>query len=280
MQIVAKIEDVKKAIAIAETKDKTIGFVPTMGYLHEGHMSLIKAAREAADFVVVSIFVNPIQFAPNEDLAVYPRDFERDCRLIEAEGGDLVFHPEPSEMYPADFVTQVKVDRLGEHLCGQSRPHHFAGVTTVVNKLFNLVRPQFAFFGEKDAQQLYIVRQMVKDLCLPVTVVGCPIVREEDGLAKSSRNVYLSAKERAEAVVLRQSLLVAKKEIDAGERDAKKIMDAMRAMVEKTSGRVDYIEVVSLPVMEPVAQIAGENLIAMAVRFGQTRLIDNIMIKV
>ncbi len=280
MQIITKIDDLKNAIARVEKEGKTIGFVPTMGYLHEGHCSLIRAARQKADFVVVSVFVNPIQFAPNEDLAVYPRDFERDCRLIAEEGGDLVFHPQPEEMYPPDFVTQVKVANLDQPLCGRSRPHHFAGVTTVLNKLFNLVRPQWAFFGEKDAQQLFIVRQMVKDLCQPLEIIGCPIVREEDGLAKSSRNVYLTPEERQEAVVLRQSLLAAEKMIAAGELDARTVISAMTKMVDDTSGQVDYIEMVSLPALAPIEKISGEILLAMAVFFGKTRLIDNIMLKV
>lgn len=280
MQVITGIAELKTALGRVREEKKTIGFVPTMGYLHEGHLSLLRAAREKADFVVVSIFVNPIQFAPNEDFARYPRDFERDCSLIAAEGGDLVFHPAPEEMYPPDFVTQVSVANLGNHLCGRSRPHHFAGVTTVLSKLFHLIGPDWAFFGEKDAQQLFIVKQMVKDLCMPLEIIGCPIVREADGLAKSSRNIFLSPEERREAVVLHQALSEAKADVAAGNRDAAAIIAAVKERIAATAGRIDYVEAVALPQLEPIKVLRGDVLLALAVYFGKTRLIDNIIITV
>ena len=219
MKIVSTIEEVRAQVKEWKKEGKTIGFVPTMGYLHEGHMSLIDAAGEN-DKVVVSIFVNPMQFGPTEDLASYPRDLEHDAKLCEEHGVDLIFHPTPEEMYGDQFYSYVDMDVLTKELCGLSRPVHFRGVCTVVTKLFNIVQPHRAFFGQKDAQQLAIIKRMVADLNMNVTVVGCPIVREADGLAKSSRNAYLSAEERQAALVLSRAIFAGKAAVEAGERDA------------------------------------------------------------
>lgn len=252
----------------------TVGLVPTMGYLHEGHGSLIERCRKENDKVVVSIFVNPTQFGENEDLGAYPRDFERDKDLCEKLGCDLIFHPEPSEMY-VDCKTYVNISGLSDHLCGKSRPVHFKGVCTVVSKLFNIVNPHKAYFGEKDAQQLAIIKKMVKDLNFDVKVVGCPIVREEDGLAKSSRNAYLSEEERKSALCLSRAIKKGQ-EVIRNSKEASEVVDAMKAVVNEEKGaRIDYIEVVDAMTMEPVSEIKGNVLTAMAVYIGKTRLIDN-----
>ncbi len=276
MNIATTVEQAKQTIAQWKREGLTIGLVPTMGYLHEGHESLIRRAAAECDRVMVSVFLNPIQFAPNEDLATYPRDFEADCKLIEAAGGDLVFHPEPSELYAPDACTFVNVEGITSVLCGKTRPTHFRGVCTVVAKLMSISQADRAYFGQKDAQQLAVVRRMVRDLNMNVRIVGCPIVREADGLAKSSRNTYLSPDERAAALVLSRAVAEGTRLMDAGERSATAVCGAMRTLIEaEPLARVDYVEMVSWDGIEPVEDAAGPVLVAMAVYIGKTRLIDN-----
>lgn len=277
MEIVSTIEEVRKRTAAWKAEGKTIGFVPTMGYLHEGHTSLIDAAREN-DKVVVSIFVNPMQFGPKEDLDSYPRDLEHDAALCEEHGADLIFHPSVEEMYGQSFYSYVDMDVLTQELCGLSRPVHFRGVCTVVSKLFHIVTPDRAYFGQKDAQQLAVIKRMVKDLNMPLTVIGCPIVREADGLAKSSRNTYLSAEERKAALVLSRSVFLGKKMVENGERDCAKIVAAMTEEIEREPlAKIDYVKVVDLETMQQVSRAEGGILAAIAVFIGKTRLIDNFM---
>ncbi|MFL5242041.1 MAG: pantoate--beta-alanine ligase [Gemmataceae bacterium] len=279
VKVVIGIEDVRSAIREARSQGLTIGYVPTMGALHAGHASLIRAARAETGFVVVSIFVNPTQFGPTEDLGRYPRAFEADERLCAAERTDLIFAPTAAEMYPSGFRTSVAVTGLQDALCGASRPGHFQGVATVVLKLFNIVTPDFAYFGQKDAQQARILQQMVRDLNLPINLRICPIVREEDGLALSSRNRYLSPTQRRQAVVLYQALQDARTAIDSGEQDGEIIRQNLVKRVTRTPGAVlDYAAVVDADCLQPVTRIQGTILIALAVRFGETRLIDNILI--
>lgn len=257
-----------------------IGFVPTMGFLHEGHLRLVRAARRQSEFVVVSIFVNPIQFGPKEDFRRYPRDFNRDRRLLQTAGADLIFYPGVKDMYPDGFASFVEVERLGEGLCGKSRPGHFRGVTTVVAKLFNAVLPDVAVFGAKDAQQAFVIRRMTRDLGFQTRIVILPTAREKDGLAMSSRNVYLTPQQRVEAQALHRSLLLAKRLIGQGERNAAKVKAAMRRLVRReSSGRIDYVEMVDTDELRSVKAIKGETLVALAVFFGKTRLIDNTTVK-
>lgn len=277
MKIVSTVEEVRSQVKEWRKEGCTVGFVPTMGYLHEGHMSLIDAAGEN-DKVVVSIFVNPMQFGPNEDLASYPRDLEHDAKLCEEHGVDLIFHPTPEEMYGDNFYTYVDMNTLTQELCGLSRPVHFRGVCTVVAKLFNIVTPDKAYFGQKDAQQLAIIKRMVKDLNMPLTIVGCPIIREEDGLAKSSRNTYLSPEERKAALVLSRSIFLGKELVENGECDCAKIIAAMTAEIKKEPlAKIDYVKIVDLGTMQQVEKIGGGILTAIAVYIGKTRLIDNFM---
>ena len=277
MKIVSKIQEVRDQVNQWKKEGKSVGFVPTMGYLHEGHMSLIDAASEN-DKVVVSIFVNPMQFGPNEDLASYPRDLDHDAKMCQEHGVDLIFHPTPEEMYGDSFYSYVDMNVLTDELCGLSRPVHFRGVCTVVTKLFNIVRPDKAYFGQKDAQQLAIIKRMVKDLNMPLEIVGCPIIREEDGLAKSSRNTYLSDEERKAALVLSRSIALGKKMVEEGEQDSKKVVDAMIAEINKEPlAKIDYVKMVSLETMQQVETIEGGILTAIAVYIGKTRLIDNFM---
>ncbi len=277
MKIVSTIEEVRAQVREWKKEGKTVGFVPTMGYLHEGHASLMDAAGEN-DKVVVSIFVNPMQFGPNEDLASYPRDLEHDAKVCEAHGVDLIFHPTPEEMYGDNFYSYVDMDVLTKELCGLSRPVHFRGVCTVVAKLFNIVTPDKAYFGQKDAQQLAVIKRMVKDLNMPLTIVGCPIIREEDGLAKSSRNTYLSPEERKAALVLSRSIFLGKKMVEQGEKDCKKIKEAMTAEIEKEPlAKIDYVKIVDLSTMQQVETTEHGVLAAIAVYIGKTRLIDNFM---
>ena len=277
MKIVSTIEEVRAQVKEWKKEGKTIGFVPTMGYLHEGHMSLIDAAGEN-DKVVVSIFVNPMQFGPTEDLASYPRDLEHDAKLCEEHGVDLIFHPTPEEMYGDHFYSYVDMDVLTKELCGLSRPVHFRGVCTVVTKLFNIVTPDRAYFGQKDAQQLAVIKRMVKDLNMPLTITGCPIIREEDGLAKSSRNTYLSPEERKAALVLSRSIFLGKEMVEKGERDCKRILAAMTEEIEKEPlAKIDYVKIVDLDTMQQVEKIDRGILAAIAVYIGKTRLIDNFM---
>ncbi len=258
-----------------------MGLVPTMGYLHEGHLSLVRRAREQNDYVVLSIFVNPTQFGPGEDLESYPRDLESDLELAEQSGVDLVFAPEAEEMYAPGHRTWVEVEELTRGLCGRSRPDHFRGVTTVVTKLFGICRPDRAYFGQKDGQQAFVIGRMTRDLDLGVEVVVAPIVREADGLALSSRNVYLSEEERRAAPILQRALCEGEVTVGAGERDAEAVRSQVRRRIEGApEARVDYVELVSTETLQSVELIAGEVLLAAAVFFGKTRLIDNVIIKV
>lgn len=259
---------------------KRIGLVPTMGCLHEGHLSLIRLARERTDGVVVSIFVNPTQFGPGEDFEKYPRTFERDQELVEKAGGEVIFAPRVEEMYPQGFCTAVQVEGLTKGLCGASRPDHFRGVTTVVAKLLCAVKPHVAVFGQKDFQQAAVIQRMVRDLNLDVEIVAAPTVREADGLALSSRNAYLSPSERREARVLFHSLEKARERVRAGEREVSKIMKAMKSeILARPTARIDYIEMVDAETLEPVTRVEGRVLVALAVRIGKTRLIDNVVLE-
>ncbi len=276
MKLVKTISEVKDIVKEWKKEGLSIGFVPTMGYLHEGHGSLITKARENNDRVVVSIFVNPMQFGENEDLDSYPRDIDKDSAYVEELGGDLIFNPEPSEMYNDGFCSYVDMSVLTEELCGLSRPVHFRGVCTVVNKLFNIVQPDRAYFGQKDAQQLAIIKRMVKDLNMNLEIIGCPIVREEDGLAKSSRNTYLNAEERKAALVLNKSLKLGKELLDSGCRDANEVRKVIIENIEKEPlANIDYVKVVDGLTMQQVEKIEKEVLVAIAVYIGKTRLIDN-----
>ena len=251
-----------------------------MGYLHEGHGSLIEYSVKGNDKTVVSIFVNPMQFGPTEDLASYPRDLEKDAALCERLGADLIFHPEPDEMYHPDFCSFTDISGLSDALCGLSRPIHFRGVCTVLNKLFNIVGPDRAYFGQKDAQQAAIVKQFVKDLNIPVEIIRCPIIREEDGLAKSSRNTYLSSEERKAALILSKAIFLGEKMVKEGEKDAKKVVDAMLACLSMESkANVEYVKAVNGLTMMDVECLEAPALVAMAVRIGKTRLIDNFVVE-
>jgi pantoate--beta-alanine ligase len=277
--ITTTIDETRRAIAIERGAGKTIGLVPTMGALHAGHVSLVRAARAETGFVVVSIFVNPSQFGPKEDLSRYPRPFENDVKICRDEGVDLVFHPAPEIMYPDSFRTFVEVHQLQDVMCGASRPGHFRGVATIVLKLFNIVRPDIAFFGQKDAQQARILMQMVRDLDVPVALRICPIVREPDGLALSSRNVYLNTDERSKATILHNALEAIRRRIEAGERDAAALLALARGMIDATAGaRLDYAAIVDFETLRPLEKLRGQVLIALAVYFGATRLIDNVLI--
>ena len=275
MQVTTTVEETRKLVKNWKKEGKTVGLVPTMGFLHEGHASLINRCREENDIVVVSDFVNPIQFGPTEDLEAYPRDFKRDSELCESLGADLIFHPEPKDMYH-DPHAYVSIDTLSDTLCGKTRPIHFKGVCTVVSKLFNIVAPDRAYFGQKDAQQLAVIKRMVKDLNVDTQIIGCPIIREEDGLAKSSRNTYLNTEERKAALVLSRSLSIGKKLVEAGEKDAKAVKDAITAEINKEPlAKIDYVDVVDFDTITPVDEIKGTTLVAIAVYIGKTRLIDN-----
>ncbi len=276
MQIVTTIEELRSIVKWWRGEGHSVGLVPTMGYLHEGHKSLIEKAVSENGQVVVSDFVNPTQFGANEDLSTYPRDIDRDAALCEAAGADVIFHPAPEEMYAPDSCTFVDMDRLTKGLCGKTRPTHFCGVCTVVSKLFNIVTPDRAYFGQKDAQQLAVIRRMVRDLNFNIVIVGCPIVREQDGLAMSSRNTYLSEKERKAALVLHKSLTVGEELLHAGEKDAEKVKAAILKQIRtEPLARVDYVELVDAENLEPVKKIDGPILAALAVYIGKTRLIDN-----
>ena len=280
MLIYGQIEQVREAVKAWKKEGKSVGFVPTMGYLHEGHKSLIDAARRENDKVVVSIFVNPMQFGPAEDLDSYPRDLNRDAKLCEDAGVDIIFHPEPEEMYADGFCSYVDMNGLTTELCGKTRPIHFRGVQTVVLKLFHIVTPDRAYFGQKDAQQLAVIKRMVKDLNVDTEIIGCPIIREEDGLAKSSRNTYLSPEERKAALVLSRSVFLGEKMVKEGERDCKKVIVAMTEEIEKEPlAKIDYVKIVDLSTMQQIDTIEHGILAAMAVYIGKTRLIDNFMIE-
>lgn len=276
IKVVSTVCETRAQVKEWKNQGLTVGLVPTMGYLHEGHQSLIKKAVEENDRVVVSVFVNPIQFAPNEDLETYPRDLEADKRLCDSTGADLIFHPTPDEMYPDGFSTHIQMDNLTKELCGKTRPTHFGGVCTVVGKLFNIVQPDKAYFGQKDAQQLAIIKRMVRDLNFDLEVVGCPIVREPDGLAKSSRNTYLNADERKAALILSKAIRLGEELVADGERNAQTIIKAMTDKINtEPLARIDYVNVVDVLSIEPLDVIKGEVLVAIAVYIGKTRLIDN-----
>ncbi|KUK36609.1 MAG: Pantothenate synthetase [Thermacetogenium phaeum] len=282
MEVIQEVKRMQEIAFDLRRTGKIVGFVPTMGYLHEGHLSLVRAARRDCDLVVVSIFVNPLQFGPREDFASYPRDLERDLRLAEAEGVDYVFVPSAEEMYPQGFSTYVEVTgELTEKMCGRSRPGHFRGVTTVVMKLFQLVQPTKAYFGQKDAQQALVIKRMVEDLNVPVEIITCPIVREEDGLAMSSRNVYLTPEERKLALALPKALTVGKELIEKGERDPQKVREKILEILQSSPGvRVDYVEVCNGENLADLEELKGPILLAAAVWVGKARLIDNIYLEV
>lgn len=276
MKIVKTISEVRNEVKICKKQGLSIGLVPTMGYLHEGHKSLIERAHKENDIVVVSDFVNPVQFGPNEDLATYPRDLERDAKLCEEAGAALLFNPEPEEMYFKDFCTYVNMEVLSEELCGKTRPTHFRGVCTVVSKLFNIVTPDKAYFGQKDAQQLAIIKRMVRDLNFDIEIVGCPIIREQDGLAKSSRNTYLSADERKAALILSTAVKLGMDLAKNGEKDANKIVNEMKKLIEtEPLAKIDYVKAVDANSIEIISEMKPPVLVAMAVYIGKTRLIDN-----
>lgn len=279
--LVESVAQTRQAVAAARGRSLTIGLVPTMGALHAGHASLIREARARTGFVVVSVFVNPTQFGPREDLSRYPRPFENDRRMCDAEGVDLIFHPEPGIMYPPGYRTYVEVHELQDVLCGPARPGHFRGVATVVLKLFNIVTPDVAYFGQKDAQQARIIQQMVHDLDVPVRVAVCPIVREADGLALSSRNAYLSAEERRQATILYRTLQQLRDRVDAGERRGAALLQLATTMIAQVpAARLDYVGVVDADTLQPLTTLHGYVLVALAVFIGTTRLIDNIILHV
>lgn len=278
MNIVTKPQQLQDITASLQKNQVTIGFVPTMGYLHEGHRALLKTAREQNDIVIMSIFVNPLQFGPNEDLASYPRDFEHDKQVAMEEGVDYLFHPSAEEMYPGQMSVTVKVERRTNCLCGKSRPGHFDGVATVLTKLFHLVQPTNVYFGKKDAQQVAVVDGLIEDFHFPINLVAVNTVREEDGLAKSSRNIRLTPKERQEAGILYKSLSKARSELVKGTADIEALKNSIIAFVEKeSSGKVDYFEILSYPQLETLKELNGKMIIAIAVQFSKARLIDNII---
>ena len=274
MQVTKTVKETRDIVKEWKREGLTVGLVPTMGFLHEGHASLIKRAREENDRVAVSVFVNPTQFGPNEDLEAYPRDFERDSALCEGIGADLIFHPEPEDMYD-NPCAYVSIEKLSDNLCGKTRPVHFRGVCTVVSKLFNIVTPDRAYFGQTDAQQLAIIKKMVKDLNFDIEIIGCPIVREEDGLAKSSRNTYLNAEERKAALCLSRSVAKGQEIIKNGMKAEKLLGEMTEVINAEPLAKIDYVSVVDALTMEPVEKIDRPVLVAMAVYIGKTRLIDN-----
>ncbi|ABV34220.1 pantoate--beta-alanine ligase [Pseudothermotoga lettingae] len=275
MVVVKNIDEMKK-ICRELRKEKTIGFVPTMGYLHEGHLSLVRRSKKENDITVVSIFVNPTQFGPNEDYNSYPRNLNRDASLLEKEDVDYVFIPEIEQMYPKDYSTYINEEKLSRHLCGRSRPGHFRGVCTVVTKLFNIVKPNRAYFGQKDAQQFRVIRRMVRDLNMDVEVIECPIVREPDGLAMSSRNIYLSTEERNQALALNRSLKIAENLYRSGEKNTERMKEKIVQYLSSFDKiKIDYVEIVSEETLEPVEKIEGKVVVAIAAWVGKARLIDN-----
>lgn len=276
IKVVHTIKEVREQVKQWRAEGASIGFVPTMGYLHEGHQSLIKKSVEDNDKTVVSIFVNPMQFAPNEDLESYPRDLDADTRLCEKTGADLIFNPEPDEMYTKGFCSFVDMNGPTSELCGKSRPIHFRGVCTVVSKLFHIVTPDRAYFGQKDAQQLAVIKRMVMDLNMPVEIIGCPIIREADGLAKSSRNTYLNEEERKAALILSKTIFMGKKLVENGLRDAEELISAMKKNIEtEPLAKVDYVQAVDFNDISVTSEITDNTLVAIAVYIGKTRLIDN-----
>ncbi len=278
MEIFNKVADVKEYVKAKKAQGKSIGLVPTMGALHEGHLSLMKGARRECDVVIASIFVNPTQFGPGEDYDEYPRILERDADLAEGVGVDAIFAPSADEMYPHGYSTYVTVEGITEKLCGKARPGHFRGVTTVVSKLFNIVRPDKAYFGQKDAQQFAVIKRMVEDLNMDIEVVPMPIIREADGVAKSSRNSYLNPQERNAAPILHRALMLADEMIEAGQRDAAKIIEAMEELIKgEPLASIDYVSIVDGDTLEDLHALKGKVLVALAVKIGPARLIDNII---
>lgn len=276
MKVVKTINEVREQVKEWRKNGESVALVPTMGYLHRGHASLIKKAKSENSRVVVSIFVNPIQFGENEDLDKYPRDLNHDSEVCREYGADLIFNPEPEEMYGKNFQSFVEVNQITTGLCGAKRPGHFRGVTTVVSKLFNIVKPDKAYFGEKDAQQLAVIKKMVCDLNFDIKVIGCPIIREEDGLALSSRNVYLNAEERKAALILNKALKACKASMESGIDNVEKLKNAMKTLIESEKlAKIDYIEIVDSKTLENVETVEEEVLVAIAVYIGKTRLIDN-----
>src|SRR5579872_7482614 len=281
MKLVKTIEEMRAFRNAVRKNSKRLGLVPTMGALHEGHLSLVRAARDKSDIVAVSIFVNPTQFGPNEDFAKYPRNLENDCALLELDHVDAVFVPSVEDMYPPDAVTWVTVEGMSERLCGKSRPGHFRGVTTVVSKLFHIIEPDIAFFGQKDAAQVAIIRRMVRDLNFPIEIVACPIVREKDGLAMSSRNAYLTPEQRKSALVLHRSLLAVESEFERGEKNTISLVEAGRETMAAEPGiKLDYLEIVDPDTLDPVPKVRDTALVAIAAIVGTTRLIDNVLLQV
>ncbi len=279
MLIVKTVYEMKMTRSKIQT-NKRVGFVPTMGYLHEGHLSLLKKAREENDVVILSIFVNPIQFGPNEDLDRYPRDFERDEKLAQEAGTDIIFYPTSEEMYPEGYSSYVITEGLDRHLCGAKRPGHFKGVMTVVLKLFNITKPHSTYFGQKDIQQARIIEQMIKDFNLDINFHICPIVREEDGLAMSSRNTYLSPEERKQAIALFKGIKRGEELYKNGERDAEKIKKEVEKVVKSFNlAKIDYVDIVDYSTMSPLKKLGGKSVLALAVYFGKTRLIDNTILE-
>jgi pantoate--beta-alanine ligase len=280
MEIIVQAKEMQRRAEQRRREGMIITFVPTMGFLHEGHLSLMREGRKRGDCLVTSIFVNPTQFGPTEDYDRYPRDLKQDLKLVQGVGVDIVFTPTVAEMYPDGFQTSVEVERVTQNLCGISRPHHFRGVTSVVAKLFNIVKPHRAFFGQKDYQQLIAIKQMVKDLNMDVEVVGMPTIREPDGLAMSSRNAFLNPKKRKEAACLYRSLLKGKELFAQGERSAATILQEVRRIIEEDkSAVIDYVKICDVHTLEDLEEIKGEAVIALAVKMGKTRLIDNIILK-
>lgn len=280
MQLIETIHEMQQIVIKLKKQSLKIGFVPTMGFLHEGHLNLIKKAKSENDITVISIFVNPLQFGPKEDLSSYPRDFDRDYQLAKSEGVDFLFYPSVSEMYPSEPSVLVTVTDRTDVLCGRSRPGHFNGVATVLTKLFHITLPDKAYFGLKDAQQVAVVDGLINDFHFPIELVPVETIREEDGLAKSSRNVFLSEKEREEAPTLYKSLLLAKQKIVSGEREYNQIISSMETYIqENTTGIIDYIEIYSYPQLKPVTGLEQKLIIALAVKFSKARLIDNIIIQ-
>ncbi|SEM84051.1 pantoate--beta-alanine ligase [Mesobacillus persicus] len=281
MNVIHSIEEMQKKILRLKSSGNKIGFVPTMGYLHEGHKALMKQARKENDVLVLSIFVNPLQFGPGEDLEAYPRDFEHDRMVAKEEGADFIFYPTVQEMYPKHSSVKVSVEDRTDVLCGKSRPGHFDGVATVLTKLFHLIMPDRVYLGLKDAQQVAVVDGLIKDFNFPIELVPVPTVRELDGLAKSSRNVNLLSIERDQAKELYQSLLYAKEEIEQGERDPEKVIDMVKAFIEmRCDAKIDYVEIYSYPELKPLNIIAGKVILALAVKFSKARLIDNLILEI
>jgi pantoate--beta-alanine ligase len=281
MRVITTIKEMQAEIKKLKSQSKSIGYVPTMGFLHEGHLTLLNKARLENDSVVLSIFVNPLQFGPTEDFSTYPRDFARDQSLAECEGVDIIFYPSVEEMYPHSSSVRVAVQERTGVLCGKSRPGHFDGVATVLTKLFNIVMPTRAYFGIKDAQQVAIVEGLISDFNFPIELIPVDIVREEDGLAKSSRNVNLLPEERSQAVVLYKSLTAAKEAIEGGERNPQTIKDQVSDMIgSETHGQIDYVEIYSYPQLKEIENLEGTCIIALAVKFSKVRLIDNIILNV